>query len=320
MQNIRTKDLPGGITQIDTEYHQPGIAASYLMQEHDSALFIETGTSLAVPILLKVLDEKGTPREKVTHIIVTHVHLDHAGGSGELLRHLPNARLVVHPKGARHLIDPTKLIASATSVYGEKVVKEVYGVIQPIPAERVIEAGDNYTIDFNGRTLRVVDTPGHARHHFCLWDERTRGFFTGDVFGISYRAFDSDEGVFIFPTTTPVQFEPEVLKSSITRLMEFKPDRMYLTHFGVVTDTTRLADSLLKQIDQYITIAEQSAKEENRMEFLIQALEELFVEALTRHQVKMSREQMIQLLEMDIQLNAQGIDIYLERKSTAGKS
>jgi len=207
-----------GVFVIDTLYLRPGLAASHLVVDDGRAAFVDTGAGPAAPRLLAALDEIGIAREQVDYLFLTHVHLDHAGGAGQLMQALPNARAVLHPRGAPHLIDPTRLIAGSIQVYGEALYRQLYGELIPIPAERVIVAEDGQRLQLGRRTFEFVDAPGHARHHFCVWDEASRSMFTGDTFGLSYRELASARGAFILPTTTPVQFEPEALLASIDRL------------------------------------------------------------------------------------------------------
>ena len=152
-------NYPGAITTIDTAYLRPRFAASHLLVEKGHAAFIDTGTSLSVPILLDVINKKGIPAEKVTHIMPTHVHLDHAGGAGALMKIFQNASLVVHPRGAKHLIDPSKLVAGTAQVYGVEKTEKLYGKIEPVPEERIIIAEDEKFLDFHGRRLLLLDTP-----------------------------------------------------------------------------------------------------------------------------------------------------------------
>ena len=184
------ESLPHGIHAIDTGFHRPRFDAAYLMVEAGRAAFIDTGTNHAVPRLLAALAATGLAPEAVDWLIVTHVHLDHAGGAGLLLRSLPNARFVVHPRGARHMIDPSALYEGARAVYGDEEMARSYGKLFAVPAERVVSPVDGETLALAGRPLHFIDTPGHARHHHCIWDERSRGMFTGDTFGLSYREFD----------------------------------------------------------------------------------------------------------------------------------
>merc|ERR1711879_778348 len=186
---------------------------------NDRLALIETGTVNTVPHVLKVIDNLGLTPEHLDYVIPTHVHLDHAAGAGAMLSHCPNARLVVHPRGAPHMISPEKIEAGTRAVYGDEKYERLYGTLIPVAPDKVIEAPDNATVDLDSRTLTFLDTPGHARHHFCVHDDGSNSLFTGDTAGVSYRHFDgkssdnksSDEAptgeVFWFVTTTPVQFE-----------------------------------------------------------------------------------------------------------------
>ena len=174
---MQPSDYPDGVTTIDAAYVRPGFAASHLLVENGYAAFIDTGTTLSVPLLLKVLEDKGISQEKVTHVMHTHVHLDHAGGAGVLIQESPNAVLVIHPRGARHMIHPEKLIAGTVTVYGEEKTQKLYGKIFPVPEERVLIAEDESRIDFHGRSLLFLDTPVHARHDYCVIDESTNSLF-----------------------------------------------------------------------------------------------------------------------------------------------
>ena len=167
--------LPHGIHVVDTGFHRPRFDAAYLIVERGRAAFVDTGTNHAVPRLLAALAHVGLEPAAVDWLIVTHVHLDHAGGAGLLLRSLPNAKLVVHPRGARHLIDPAFLVAGATAVYGAAEMARSYGTIVGIDAERVLATADGMTLELAGRPLEFIDTPGHARHHHCIWDAASRG-------------------------------------------------------------------------------------------------------------------------------------------------
>jgi len=312
------QDLPHGITTIDTGYCRPGFDASHLLVEKDQAALVDVGTAFSVPRLLQVLDAKGVAREAVRYVMVTHVHLDHAGGAGSLLRNLPNARLVVHPRGAPHMIDPAKLIAGATAVYGEERFSALYGEIVPVAAERVITAPDNFELSLGGRPLLFLDTPGHARHHYCIYDAVSRGMFSGDTFGLSYREFDSEKGPFVFPTTTPVQFDPEALHASIERLLSFNPARMYLTHYGCIEIVPRLADDLHAMIDAFVGLArEVAAANHGRHGALVAGLDGLLLDALRAHGCGLPTARMRELLAVDVDLNAQGLEIWLNKAADA---
>jgi glyoxylase-like metal-dependent hydrolase (beta-lactamase superfamily II) len=316
MNNPALQDHDFGITTLDTGFMRPCFAASYLLVENQHALYIDTGTSHSVPRLLEALQQKNIPIENVDYVIVTHVHLDHAGGAGQLMQALPNARLVVHPFGARHMINPTKLIASATAVYGEDNFKTLYGEILPIASERVIQPKDEQVIDFQGRSLQFLDTPGHARHHFCIFDERSKSFFTGDNFGIAYPDFYTSENVFIFPATTPVQFEPQAMHESINRLLAYQPEKMYLTHYGQLTEVARRAEQLHEAIDKQVSLIQPIADRANpeRHTLLYDKMMTHFLEQLQQLGCTLPPEKCRELLAIDVELNTQGLQIWSDKK------
>lgn len=306
-------DYPEGISTIDTDFIRAEFGAAYLVVENGRAAFIDTGTNYSAPRMIAALREKGLDIDAVDWVIPTHVHLDHAGGAGELMRLLPNARLVIHPRGKQHMIDPARLVAGATAVYGAEAMHSTYGVIAPVPEERIVEATDGHVVDLAGRALLCIDTPGHARHHLCVWDARSESFFTGDTFGLSYREFDTVKGAFILPTTSPVQFDPDELRASINKMLGYRPQAMFLTHFGRVTDVQRLAADLLEQIDAMVKIARARAAQPDRHQRIAQDLSELYLSRAAAHGVALPREQMHELLAMDIELNAQGLGIWVDR-------
>jgi len=305
--------LDHGIHVVDTGFHRPRYDAAYLIVEKGRAAFIDTGTNHAVPRLLAALDLVGLEPEAVDMVIPTHVHLDHAGGAGLLMQQLPRARLVVHPRGARHLIDPAQLVAGATAVYGQEEMDRSYGTPVGVAADRVIQTADGMTLELAGRPLLFLDTPGHAMHHHCIWDERSRSFFTGDTFGLSHRALDTARGAWIMPTTPPVQFQPEALHRSIERLLTFSPQRVLLTHYGPVEDVPRLAALFLAQLDEMVPLARSLAKAPDRHAALKQGLEAIHLKSLRAHGVTLADERIRELLALDLELNAQGIGIWLDR-------
>jgi len=311
--------LASGVHAIDTGFQRPAFDAAYLMVEHERAAFIDTGTNHAVPRLLAALEHVGLPVDAVDHVIVTHVHLDHAGGAGLLMQSLPTASLVVHPRGARHMIDPRLLSRSAREVYGDEEFDRSYGQVVAVPASRVLQTFDGMVLSLAGRPLTFLDTPGHARHHHCIWDDRTRGFFTGDTFGLSYREFDTAEGAWLLPTTTPVHFDPEVLRASVERMLAFEPDRMYLTHFGPVTQVQRLGTEFLRLLGQIVALGRSVDGRPDRHAALKRGLLEICVAAVQRHGCAMSPAQVETVLALDIELNAQGMGIWLDRERAANK-
>lgn len=302
-----------GIHAIDTAFHRDHFDAAYLIVEDGRAAFVDCGTNHSVPRLLAALAEVGLQPAAVDWLLVTHVHLDHAGGAGALMARLPNARLVVHPRGAPHMIDPSKLIAGATAVYGAVEMARSYGDLIGVDESRVVVAEDGHVVDLNGRPLLCLDTPGHARHHFCAWDARSQGWFTGDTFGLSYRELDSAAGAFVLPTTTPVQFEPDALKASIRRLMSYQPQSMYLTHYGPVDDVGRLARDLHEQIDAMVAIGKACDGLPDRHVRMRDALAALYLGRARVHGCALDDAGILGVLGMDIELNAQGLASWLDR-------
>jgi glyoxylase-like metal-dependent hydrolase (beta-lactamase superfamily II) len=314
--------LSHGVHVIDTGFHRPLFDASFLIVEGGRAAFIDTGTNFAVPRLLAALDDLGLPRDAVDYVIPTHVHLDHAGGAGLLMQSLPKATMLVHPRGARHMIDPEALYQGALAVYGQAAMDREYGTLMPVAAERVQATEDGTTVLLAGRPLQFIDTPGHARHHHCIWDDRSRGWFTGDTFGLSYREFDTAAGPWVMPTSSPVQFEPEALRQSITRLLAREPQRMYLTHYGQVGGTTgsvhRLAALLFNQLDDMVALGLSLRDAPERHDALKAGLAALVRQQLQQHGVRDIASGMAGLA-LDIELNAQGLAIWLDRQNATAR-
>ena len=154
--NFKVRSIANGVSVIDSGYFSNDFAAIYIIKQNNKVAIIETGTTFSVSNVKKALENDSLSFLDVAYIIPTHVHLDHAGGAGELMKQCLNAKLIVHPRGARHLIDPTKLIAGAMAVYGEKEFKKLYGKVIPIEANRVIEADDSFILDFDGRDRKSV--------------------------------------------------------------------------------------------------------------------------------------------------------------------
>jgi glyoxylase-like metal-dependent hydrolase (beta-lactamase superfamily II) len=310
--------LEHGIHVIDTGFHRPMFDASYLVVERGRAAFVDTGTNHSVPRLLAALDAAGLAPDAVDWVIATHVHLDHAGGVGLLMQQLPAATLVVHPQGAQHLIDPTRLVNGARVVYGEEEVARSYGELVGVPPQRVHRTEDGMTIELAGRPLKFIDTPGHARHHHCIWDERSRGFFTGDTFGLSYREFDTTKGPWLMPTTTPVQFEQEPLRHSVQRMLAHEPQRMYLTHYGCVGDSAaevrRLGGLLLQQMDAMVALAVALPDDADRHAAMMRGFGTIHRASLREHGCTLTDAQIDALLQLDGELNAQGMAVWLNRR------
>lgn len=310
---VNVMNVVDGISVIDSEYYSKDFAAIYLLKQKNKVIIIETGTNYSVPYVKEALSQIGLSFSDVSYVIPTHVHLDHAGGAGLLMMQCQNAALVVHPRGARHLIDPSKLVAGAKAVYGENKFKEYYGEIFPIDANRVIQADDNFILDFDGRELRFIDTPGHARHHFCIWDKATKSMFTGDTFGISYRDLDHQDELYILPSTSPVQFDPEALIQSINRIMEFKPERVCLTHFSAIKPTKKATNKLIESIHFVSNLAIKYADKNDSESIIYKKMMDYFLEGLNEIGFQ-NNDYAKDRLSLDVLINTQGL-IYWQKNS-----
>lgn len=305
--------LSHGITVVDTGFVRPQFDASYLIIENGRAAFIDTGPNNAVPRLLAVLQAHGLDLDAVDYVIPTHVHLDHAGGAGLLMQQLPNAKLLIHPRGARHMIDPSALMEGVRAVYGTEIANRDYGDLVPVPEHRVVTTSDGMVVELGGRPLRFMDTPGHAKHHHCIWDEASRGWFTGDTFGIAYPELYTAQGPYVVPATAPVQFDQEALHASVARLLGERPTLMYLTHYGAVAEPEKLSIQFLAQVDAMADAARALANAPDRHEALKRAFADIYISELRRVGSTQPESFLRDLLTTDIELNAQGLGAWLNK-------
>ena len=305
-------DHGDGIRTIDTGLIRPGFDASHLVIDGGRAAFVDCGVNDSVPILLSALEENNLDIGVVDYLFLSHVHLDHAGGAGKLMMALPNAKAVLHPRGAPHMIDPTKLIKGSVGVYGEKAYRELYGDIIPIPAQRVIVAADRQEFLLGQRIFKSIYTEGHARHHHCFHDPQTQSIFTGDSFGVSFRELDTSLGEFIFPTTTPIHFDPAEAHRAIDTILDFNPKRLFLTHYSLVEDIQRLAGDLHKRIDDFVAIAKKHANDENRTDAIRKSMFRYFERELEEHHFYKGAAVAREIVEKDVILNTMGLEFWLD--------
>jgi len=307
------RDYKNGIVAFDSGYVRPLLAAIHLVVEQGRVAIIDTGSNDSLPNTLSALEKLGLDAAAVDYIFLTHIHLDHAGGAARMMAKFPEARLVVHPRGARHMAEPARLVAGVSAVYGPEYVERVYGDILPIPAERIISAPDGHVVSLAGRELLCLDTPGHARHHICILDRKTGSMFTGDMFGLSYRELDVGNKQFIFPTTTPTQFEPEEMRKSVERLLSFQPEAMYLTHYSRVDEVAEKAETLLRRLDSIVRLAlrEKNAGSDRHFR-LKRATREYLLAEIRAHGCLLSEQTLLDIWETDLELNAQGLAVWLD--------
>lgn len=312
---------PSSVITIDCLYDHPERAAAYLIIEEGRAAFVDNNTTLAVPHLLAALAEQGMTPEQVDYAIITHVHLDHAGGTSALMKACPNATVLAHPKAARHLIDPSRIIAGATAVYGAAVFAERYGVIEPVPEGRVRSMEDGETVVWGSRTLTFLHTKGHASHHFCIHDSRENVVFAGDAFGLSRMSSMRPGPAFTVCTSSPPEFDPEEARLSVARILGTGAAWVYLTHFGYFDDLQVRAAQLLRSIDDMERIGREAAATSLSGEALQAFCQPLVVSAFERHLGECGVSDVaadLAWLEEDIRLNAMGLGFYVERLRRAG--
>lgn len=306
-------DNGDGIVTIDTGQERARFAACYLIESAGKAALWDCGTNYTVPRILQTLADRGLQPADVDFLIASHVHLDHSGGAGALLRELPNAQVLAHARGVRHLVDPSALQGSAEDVYGADVVENTYGGLVSVPADRIRAVADDETIDLNGRVLRFIDAPGHARHHIVMHDERSRSWFSGDAFGIRYRDFEGGSEDFIFPTSSPIQFDAEAMKATIRRMLVVQPRRIYLTHYDGVDDPARAGNALIRLIDAQWALAQECRRRSDSVELLTESIQQLLLAEIRRLGCPVDEATARDLLAIDAELNAKGMLIVLDK-------
>ena len=307
-------------TTIDCEYLHPQVGAAYLLEEAGEVAFVETNTAHALPHLLGALARAGRRVEEVRYVIVTHAHLDHAGGAAALMARCPGATLLCHPRAARHLIDPTRLVASSIQVYGAEAFARLYGTVAPIPEARVRTLEDGATVTLGSRTLRFLHTLGHAKHHFVVHDERFGTVFTGDAFGLVYP-FLQHAGRLAFPSTSPTDFDFEEAVKAVQRIVALRPTEVCLTHFGGYPDAAAIAAQLtwwLEQSQAAVEACIERGRREDAIPFLKERLSAAMEVALRRTGLAPSAAERA-FLEMDLDLNSQGLSWAVSRKVPAPK-
>lgn len=304
------------IFSVDTGYTREKFAAVHLVIENDKVLIIDTGTVFSVKNIQNALERLGLSFLRVEWIILTHIHLDHAGGAGQLMKNCPNATLGVHKKGKRHLVDPTRLWTSVLSVYGEAKAKKLYGELIAIEESRIEVLNEGVEINFHGRVFEIWDTPGHAKHHILIRDTKTKAMFSGDTFGVSYREFDTEQGCFCFISSTPTQFEPFDLSKSIRRILAASPPEIYLTHYSKVGHIQKIGQELLLQVDEYVQIANESKEYgAQTLKVIQEKMLALLMNKAIDHGYTGSKKRITELIWLDVTLNSAGLANWLNASS-----
>lgn len=275
---IRLNDYP--IITIDCNYQRLEHAAAYLIIEDKCAALIDNNTVHAIPCIMRETERHGLRPEDIRFIIPTHLHLDHAGATSELVRICPNATVISHPRGVRHYADPARLIAGVKAVYGNEEFNRWFGEIKPIPIERIRSVDDGERIAFGARFLTFLHTRGHANHSITIHDSRSNGVFTGDTFGVEYRKSRMSKKPFLFCSTAPTDFDPAETRKSVRRILALNPECLYLAHFGGIEDVAAAAEVFLHFVARMEAVIAKAAASHLREDALMALCEDEMRQAI----------------------------------------
>lgn len=311
-------EVASGITAIDTFFGgRERYTASYLLTATEPAI-VETGPTTSVEPVVAGLDALGIGPGDLAHIVVTHIHLDHAGGVGRIAERFPNATVWVHERGARHLADPVRLLDSATRIYGEATMVSLFGPVDPVAPHRIRAVRDGDVVELGGRRLDVLATPGHAKHHMALVDSATGSVFTGDALGIH----PSDAGV-LRPATPPPDYDLELALQSIESIRERALGAQLLfSHFGPVDEVDRICGLAERRFSAWTEAVGHELERTDDLEEIIEVLERIALDdADTGAEATLDLQRMETL--SSVRMNAMGIMRYwrLRReRETAGQA
>jgi len=304
-----TFEAAEGIRAIDSMMcGREMVTSCYLVQADEPAL-VETGPTTSVETVRRGLEALGIGPEDLAHIVVTHIHLDHAGGAGALAPHFPRATVWVHERGEPHLADPTKLVASATRVYGEEALNALFGPVHPVPRERLRAVGDGDRIELGGRSLEVLYTPGHASHHVALLDSSSGGVFVGDALGV----FLPDVGV-LRPATPPPEFDLPLAVQSIERIRDRQPTSILFSHFGPVRQVEEICGRAINRMRSWASFVEEALEHTTELPGVVERLRTAAEDDLDevppeRKEAVLDRLEVLSSYEM----NAMGLMRYIQQ-------
>jgi glyoxylase-like metal-dependent hydrolase (beta-lactamase superfamily II) len=301
-------EVAPGITAIDTFYGgRERYTAAYLLEADEPAI-VETGPTTSVEPVVAGLERLGVAPEDLAHIVVTHIHLDHAGGVGILSERFPRATVWVHERGAPHLVDPTKLVASATMIYGEDGMARLFGEVRPVAAERVRALADGDRIELGGRVLGATATPGHAKHQVALLDSTTGAVFTGDALGIHPPDLPA-----LRPATPPPDYDLELAVDSIERIRALAGDLLLFSHFGPVGEVDRVCDLAVKRFRDWTEAVRVALERGADLDEVVEVLERV-----AREDVETGAEAALDLTRFETlsstRMNAMGIVRYWKKR------
>ncbi|MRG87267.1 MBL fold metallo-hydrolase [Salinibacillus xinjiangensis] len=312
----KTIDLGQQITLTDVyDLGMEQRTGSYLFHERDLTI-VETSASPSIPYLLKGLKSLSINPRDIKYIIVTHIHLDHAGGVGLLLEKCPNAKVVVHPKGKRHLANPSKLIAGARAVYGDQF-DELFDPIVPVPEERLITKEDGATLQIGeNRTLTFIDSPGHAKHHFSIYDPVSNGVFTGDTIGVYYPQTKTNGFEFVLPSTSPNQFDPDAMLNSLEKIKNLNVDQIFFGHYGRTENPQLIYEQIWYWLPKFVDAGKKVMEEkpDSSLDEKVGAVSNELLRSVTEFLAEKGIDQdddVFKYINVDMQVCAMGIVDYL---------
>jgi len=318
------------VSAVDCRYIASEFAGVFVvLSDPDPAraevALVETNTAHALPLVKERLQSLGVSPEQVRAVVVTHAHLDHAGGVGTAMKEFTNAKLYAHPRAARHLIDPSRLVASARGVYGDEVFRELYGEILPVDAARVQIVQDGETVRFGGGEWFFRHVRGHANHHFVLFDPAAQAVFTGDSFGLAYPSLQGkNRQLFVLPSSSPTDFDPAAAIESVhlivTEAKKLGCNRACLTHFGEVSDLEGAEQQLVADLQFYqrllLAVRQGSLPSEDAASAVRLRLDDYYRERCEREGLEWGEKEWA-TLDLDLKLNAQGIVWSAQKSETS---
>jgi glyoxylase-like metal-dependent hydrolase (beta-lactamase superfamily II) len=310
LETAITCDYKNGVYCVESGYEGGGVVSAYLLRDGNEAAIVDTCHNGALEPVKRAFSELGVKHDEVKYIFLTHVHLDHAGGAGLFAREFPEAALVVHKRGERHLVNPSRLIASASGIYGESVMKRLYGDILPVRADRITTPRDGGEFSVGGKTIVCFDTPGHALHHLAYKDVSSGAVFTGDAYGMSYAELVGPDGRCAILTTSPVQFDPHVMRISMRRIDGLANGEIYPTHFGRLSTGGGVSDSLYRQLDLYVEAAELARGD---IASIRTRLREIFREEASSQNCPCLASNFGRVTVTALELNAQGLAMWYKK-------
>ena len=304
-----TFEVAPGVTAIDTFMGgRERYTAAYLLIANQPTL-VETGPGTSVEPVARALDALGVAPDALAHIVLTHIHLDHAGGVGALAARFPNATVWVHERGVKHLADPSRLVSSATRVYGEERMTSLFGPVAPVPAQRLRVLADGHALNIGGRTITALDTPGHASHHLALVDSSTGVVFTGDALGIHVPELQV-----LRPATPPPEFDLELAVASIERIRDAASSTLLFAHFGPIEDVDRTCDLAVRRLNDWTDAVRGAMRSTTDLDEIVEVLaREAARETVTGAEAQLDLDRLETLA--GVRMNATGIARYLTKQA-----